>query len=360
MGAEFPEIFERGGFNAFVGNPPFRGGKLLSGILGKEYREYLVERLAGNTKGHADLCAYFFLRAVQLLRFGGIFGLLATNSIAEGDTREVALDRFGDLSCVLVRAVKSSKWPGVANLEVAQIWGFLGSWNGSLFLNDEQVSGITAFLEEARATSGKPYRLGCNKGRGFAGTYVLGTGFVVQPAEAKSLIEADTRNSEVIQPYLNGEDLNSRPDQSPSRRIINFRDWPLERAREFPLCMRIVEQRVKDERMKLGLKNDASAKVYARLWWQFGRRSSDLYSAIAGQEKTLVACRHTKYVTHSLVSAQQIFDVALNVIPYDESYPIGILHSSIFDAWASRVRIVLGDANSLHGHRLSGDIPVPS
>ena len=30
-------------------------------------------------------------------------------------------------------------------------------------------------------------------------------------------------------PYLNGEDLNSRPDQSPSRWVINFFDWPLDR-----------------------------------------------------------------------------------------------------------------------------------
>ena len=51
-------------------------------------------------------------------------------------------------------------------------------------------------------------------------------------------------------PYLNGEDLNTRPDQSPSRWVINFFDWPLDRktapvsiegpvAEDYPDCLAI-------------------------------------------------------------------------------------------------------------------------
>src|SRR5207245_6742426 len=38
---EFPEVFgrEHGGFDAFIGNPPFLGGKRISGALGKEYKD---------------------------------------------------------------------------------------------------------------------------------------------------------------------------------------------------------------------------------------------------------------------------------------------------------------------------------
>ena len=40
---EFPEVFvERGGFDAFVCNPPFMGGKKITGNLGTGYRDYLV------------------------------------------------------------------------------------------------------------------------------------------------------------------------------------------------------------------------------------------------------------------------------------------------------------------------------
>ena len=62
-------------------------------------------------------------------------------------------------------------------------------------------------------------------------------GFVLSPEEAQALIANNPRNKDVLYPYLNGEDLNSRPDQSPSRWVINFFDWPLEKAAmEYPDC----------------------------------------------------------------------------------------------------------------------------
>ena len=84
----------RGGFDAIVGNPPFHGGKKISGALGGKYRDFLVDWLAGGARGNADLVAYFYLRASLLLDPSGGFGLIATNTIAQGDTREVGLDQL--------------------------------------------------------------------------------------------------------------------------------------------------------------------------------------------------------------------------------------------------------------------------
>ena len=65
---EFPEVLVRRGFDAIVGNPPFQGGKKISGALGGRYRDYLVTWLAEGVRGSADLVAYFYLRASSLLR----------------------------------------------------------------------------------------------------------------------------------------------------------------------------------------------------------------------------------------------------------------------------------------------------
>ena len=63
---EFPEVFMNGeGFDVIVGNPPFIGGKRITGVFGTGYREYLVTRLANDVRGHADYVAYFFLRAFE-------------------------------------------------------------------------------------------------------------------------------------------------------------------------------------------------------------------------------------------------------------------------------------------------------
>jgi hypothetical protein len=66
------------------------GGKRISTILGDLYNQWL-KRAVGTTKGAADLCAYFYLRAVALLRKHGSLGLLATNTICQGDTCDVGL-----------------------------------------------------------------------------------------------------------------------------------------------------------------------------------------------------------------------------------------------------------------------------
>ncbi len=62
---EFPEVFmrEKGGFDSIVGNPPFLGGKRITGAMGNAYRDYLVQFLAKGVRGSADLVAYFFLQA---------------------------------------------------------------------------------------------------------------------------------------------------------------------------------------------------------------------------------------------------------------------------------------------------------
>ena len=108
---------------------------------------------------------------------------------------------------------------------------------------------ITPYLDDSE-TIGSPYRLKENAGKSFIGSFVLGMGFVLEPSEAQALIAKNPRNKDVLFPYLNGEDLNSRPDQSPSRWVINFFDWPEEKAREYPDCFRIVEEKVKPERTR--------------------------------------------------------------------------------------------------------------
>ncbi|HEU5407537.1 MAG TPA: hypothetical protein VFU48_07200, partial [Nitrospira sp.] len=135
---EFPEVMvERGGFDAFVGNPPFMGGLKLETQFGTEWRAYLVQHLAQNVtgvRGTADLCAYFFLRAYSLLRSPGGLGLIATNTISQGDTREVGLERIAAEGGVITRAVPSRQWPGVANLEIAMTWIGKGIWKGNCFI----------------------------------------------------------------------------------------------------------------------------------------------------------------------------------------------------------------------------------
>ena len=127
---EFPEVFVRniGGFDAILGNPPFKRGKDLSGLLGQVYREYLVKHIASNRRGSADLVVYFFLRANQILRDHGCFGLLATNTIAEGDTRQVGLEPLLAAGNCIYQAHPNEPWPGAAAVMVSRVHVYKGKW----------------------------------------------------------------------------------------------------------------------------------------------------------------------------------------------------------------------------------------
>ena len=326
---EFPEVFvNRDGFDAVVGNPPFIGGQKITGALGQLYRDYLVEYIAGGQRGSADYVAYFFLRAVGLLKSGGTSGLLATNTIAQGDTREVGLDQMTAHGAIVYRALPSRKWPGEANLEVAHIWLRKGPWAGPFMLDDALVDGITSQLQVPGSVSGRPYRLAANAGKSFQGSIVLGMGFVMEPEDAQRLLDKAPRNREVLSPYLNGEDLNRRSDQSPSRWVINFHDWPLEKAMEYPDCFEIVEKLVKPEREK------NNRKVYRDKWWQYGEKRPELYATIAGLDRVLVIPETTKYCAFSLCPTGIVFSHMTKLLALGDGASAAIVLSSIHEAWA--------------------------
>ena len=56
---EFPEVFEGGGFDAIVGNPPFAGKNTITNGNHDNYLDYLKEYYA-ESHGNSDLVAYFF------------------------------------------------------------------------------------------------------------------------------------------------------------------------------------------------------------------------------------------------------------------------------------------------------------
>ncbi len=337
---EFPEVFvvgmeEEHGFSAIISNPPFQGGKLITGSLGTDYREYLVKYLAHDKRGHADLCAYFFLRSSQLVHLNGMCGLLATNTISQGDTREVGLEQIIAEGWTIPRAIPSRKWPGTASLEVAHVWLRKGEWHGQFTLSEKPVKGITSFLIQTEAVLGKPYPLIANVGKSFIGSFVLGMGFVLEPEQAKALINKDPHNRDVLFPYLNGEDLNSRPDQSPSRWVINFRDWSLERAETYPDCLQIVQERVKPERQR---KNDHGEYVLRKplpeRWWIYGDKRPALYFTISEMQRVLVMTIVTAYFAPAFCPTGWVYAHRCCVFPLDDWNSYAVIQSNLHEAWA--------------------------
>ncbi|GIF48210.1 hypothetical protein DFJ67_3503 [Asanoa ferruginea] len=341
---EFPEVFERGGFDAIIGNPPFLGGKKISGPLGAAYRDYLVTVLGRGVRGNADLVAYFLLRAHDLLNSSGQTGLVATNTLAQGDTREVGLDQIVEGGAVIRQAIKSRPWPSQsAALEFCAVWTSRAKLGAAAErrADGQAVAGITSLLDAESRVIGHPFRLQANAGVSFQGSIVLGLGFTMTPADAAVLIAEDDRNREVLFPYLNGQDLNSRPDGSASRWIIDFGERSEDEARQWPSLWRQLEERVRPERLT------KDARKYPRMvneWWKYWNSRPGMVRALAGMERALVMARHSKTVMPLFVHTKQVMSDATVVIASDDAAMLALLSSEIHYWWvASRASSIKTD-----------------
>jgi hypothetical protein len=325
-----PDVIEKGGFDAIIGNPPFLGGQKLTGALGTNIRDWFVNVLAFGTKGSADLVAYFFLRAMNLLNAQGNLGLIATNTVGQGDTRAVGLRQMVDDGFTITRAIRSRNWPAAsANLEFAAVWGTKGivADAASRVSDGLPVDRISTLLEPGMDAD--PVRLTENTRIAFQGCIVLGMGFVLEdPEEARTWIEANPRNAEVVFPYLNGEDLNSQPDASALRWVIDFNDRSEAAAREYGVPYRRVDELVKRERAK------NNRKVYRDYWWQFGEKRPALRKAIADLDEVLVIALVSKTVMPVRVPTGQVFSHKLAVFATDSYSEQAVLSSSLHQMWA--------------------------
>ncbi|WP_433228930.1 Eco57I restriction-modification methylase domain-containing protein [Actinomadura formosensis] len=326
---EFPEVMRRGGFSAVVGNPPFIGGQRLTGAMGTDMREYLVQHIGGGRRGSADLCAYFYLRDLAITNNGRV-GIIATNTLAQGDTREVGLAQARDKGWDIYRAEKSQPWPGTASLEVSLVWTGHPQAEEKPILDGREVIGITSSLDRQSLVVGDPYRLAANAGKSFQGSIVLGMGFILSPEQAQELIEKNPRNKDVLFPYMSGEDLNSRWDLSAPRWVINFHDWDEGKARIYADCFEIVEREVKPFRAT------NNRKARRERWWQFAERAAGLYAATEGLDRVIVIAQTSRTQMPVLVSTGQVLSHMLTAIATSDFDRLAF-HSSEFQfLWTAR------------------------
>ncbi len=322
---EFPEVFNEGGFDCVLGNPPFLGGQKLSGTYGEQFLECIKNEFA--PIGAVDLVTYFFRRIFTIIRQGGFQSLISTNTIAQGKAREDGLDIIFQQGGTINHAVKSMRWPGIAAVEVALVTLTKQNWKGKFVLAGKEVTTITPYLDDS-ATLGNPFQLRQNGGKAFQGVIPLGKGFVLENNEAQNLITKNHKNKEVLFPYLNGDDLNNNPDQSPSRWVINFFDWSEDKAKKYPDCYEIVERLVKPERQR------PDNNMGREKWWQFYRRGVDLYQSIQGMEKVIALCEVTKHLTFAYVATGAVYTANLDIFSIKDRYYYSLIQNSFHYYWA--------------------------
>jgi hypothetical protein len=373
---EFPEVFvlDTGlsptrGFDVMVGNPPFAGKNTLAEGNADGYPEWLKE-LHSESHGNSDLVAHFFRRAYSLLRDRGCFGLIATNTIGQGDTRSTGLRWIRRHGGTIYRAVKRLTWPGEAAVVVSVIHVRKGPHEGPYLLGTREVGLITAYLFH-RGGDENPAVLRANQDKSFQGSIVLGMGFTFDDTDKKrvaspldrmnELIRQNPLNAKRIFPYLGGEEVNDDPEHKHHRFVINFEDFPLRReprvpswevandqerqaylmegvvpldygepvAEDWPELLAIVKERVLPVRM------EDNRPKYRRLWWQFAERRIGLEAGLRRIPRALgLNCGASPHLAIAILPTTVVHSNTLVVLLSHQWASFAVVQSSVHELWS--------------------------
>jgi hypothetical protein len=336
---EFPEVYARanGGFDAIVGNPPFLGGTRISTSNGLGYRDWLVSLHSGCTS-LVDLVAHFFRRSFANVRQGGAVGMVATNTISQGDTRAGGLGWILRNSGTIYRATRRLPWPGAASVVVSIIHITKSAGGRRIvpaLLNEKEVERISAFLFHAGGDE-NPKPLASNEDKAFLGSKILGIGFLFDDENAAAsplsemhrILEKDEDARLRVKPYLGGEEFNKSPTLSPSRYVIDFGVMSETEARSTPELFAIIEAKVKPARQSV-LQRDRR-----ELWWLHSTRSPELAQFLETHHRCIAMARVSRTCAFAFVGKGAVLNDKLVTFLMDRATAFSILQSRAHELWA--------------------------
>jgi hypothetical protein len=337
---EFPEVFNkeegrRNGFDCFVGNPPFAGKNTIAAMGGKYYIDYL-QALHHGAHGNADLVAHFLRRAFTLLAESGTAGFIATNTVAQGDTRATGLGWICAQGGQIFAAHRRFRWPGAAAVIVSIVHFSKCSTNAPKILDGRGVQRITAFLFHAGGDQ-DPQALHANAVGSSVGCYVLGSGFLFDDDtvkdgasslnEMKQLLAHDPRNAERIAPYLGGEELNTSPTQAHSRFVIDFGDMNESQARRWPDLFSIIETKVKPARASV------TQRDRRELWWLHATRSPEMRKYVAENGRCLALSQVSSHLALAWIKSGTVLPHTVVLVLGNSDATFASLQGRTHEVW---------------------------
>jgi len=392
----FSEVFQRGGFDVVVANPPYVRGEL----IGDQKTELKITPIYNEVyAGSADLYVYFFARAYDLLRQGGQLAFITSNKylranygrglrqfLSENVQMRAIID-FGDLPvfdaaaypCIVigtkpaltlnpfpkgeglapaadfhpsptgegqgVRAVAVKDMDGLENLNGALQHG-VRLQKADLGASEWQIANaaVQSVFAKLKA-AGKPLGEYVN-GKIYYGIKTgFNEAFVIDEAKRAELIAADAKSNEIIKPYLRGRDVKRWIVVNPNLYIIfTRRGIDLE---NYPAIKAHLEQ----------YKQSLSKKAGYGLWYEL--QSSIAYYPELERPKIIyqeiATYRYFSFTTKPYHMNNKCF-----FIPTDDMYLLGLLNSPI--SWFYLGQIVSklqGGAYSLQTIYMT-QFPVPN
>jgi hypothetical protein len=337
--------------DAIIGNPPYLGSKLMKPEYGIDYVEKL-RKAYPEIPGRADYCVYWFRKTHDQLPDSGRAGLVGTQNIRNNWSRIGGLNYIVDNGGTITDAVSAQVWSGEAAVHVSIVnWTKDGRTKPPYHLSVQRGDSVDSPWEtfelpriNSSLTSGHDVtdaailQTNIAASRVYNGQFPRHSGFVVDPTIAGDLIRQNSRNREVVHPFLIGREM--LVEGEPQRFVIDFEKRDLfeaQRYRESFEQVRAhvlphVEELARKERDKTG-KDTGQNQLWLKTWWRLFRSRKELIDKISKLSRYMVCSEVTKRPIFSFVDPEIRPDHTLEAFVFEDDYSFGILQSGIHWTW---------------------------
>jgi type I restriction-modification system DNA methylase subunit len=216
---EFKEVFEQGGFDVIIGNPPYVRQETI-----KQLKPYFESAFPNSYTGTADLYVYFFERSMSLLKEGGYFGFIVSNkfirsgygknlrkylkenftivNLVDAFDEKVFADASVDPCIIVIKKNKPRKNNSITYNYKIKVPQLSLQENGWTFA-DASVLGLKEKIEKVgkkiKDWEGVEIYFGIKSG--------LNRAFIIDEDQKQELIKKDHKSREIIEPLLRGRDV---------------------------------------------------------------------------------------------------------------------------------------------------------
>ncbi len=360
--------------DAIIGNPPYQSKNKMQKEFGAAYVDKL-HKAYPDVPGRADFCVYWFYKAHQNLKPNHFAGLVGTNTIRQNYSREGSLDYIVKNGGTIINAVSSEEWMGDAAVFVSIVCWSKGEFSKEKMLYYYDTKGqlysaimpvISSSLSlKTDVTTAKT--LQCNKEpkKVFQGQTHGHEGFLISDSIAKSLLKEHPDYSEVLKPFLIGDELVSNFKAQPERFVIDFTFKDINQASIYKELFKKIEkevlpditQKAKDEELGITKANGRIAQL--NMWWKMWRRREDMLHSISKLKRFIACARVTQRPIFEFISSSINPNDKVMCFAFDDDYSFGIIQSGLHWLWFTEKWTTLAETPNYNSASIWDTFPWP-
>lgn len=349
-------------FDVIIGNPPYQSKNKMKTEMDNAYIEEVRQNFP-DVPGRADFCVFWFRKAHSLMRKGQRAGLVGTNTIRQNDSRVGGLDYIVDNGGTIFDAVSTQVWSGDAAVHVSIVNWIKGEYKGAKQLVTQTGNSVDSpYKHENPQNISSALKTECDVKSAFVLKANQGDGFCYQGqthgnefflikdlAKAKTLLNENPKNKEVLFPFLIGEKLVGAKKSQPDRYVIDFRKQDIFEASIYTELYKIIKENILPEKTAKAeeekqkneetLKKNPKAKVnhhhegFLKKWWKLSYARDDLMDILETKKRYIVCSCVTKRQIFEFISSKIHPNASLQVFPMEDDYSFGILSSTVHWLW---------------------------